>query len=153
MRGKLRARRERASKASQVKCQATQKMCGMAWQIYLTVAVATATATAKAATTAGKQQQCELKFIWGLTIRKQHRDEKLFGHQAQNLHANKSCERDGEGEKGMGAVCERHMPASCWKINNFHKSQQHTHSHTHTHTHTPCLCTWVNKSSSSIRIA
>lgn len=102
--GKTRSKERKAGKASQVKCQATQRMCGMAWQIYLTAAVA----TAKVATaTTTSEQQCELKFIWGLTIRKQHRDDKLFGHQAQNLHANKSFKRDGWGRKVWGAVCER----------------------------------------------
>lgn len=119
-------------------------MCGLAWQIYLTAAGAGGAAAAT-----GKQ--CELKFIWGLTIRKQHRDDKLFGHQAQNLHAQK-------GRKPEEWVTERErerVSDTCqWvvekliiftKVNCTH-THTHTVAHTHTHTHAPpCLCTWVNK--------
>lgn len=118
--------RRGAGEASQVKCQATQKMCGVAWQIYLTAAT-----TTKAAAAA---KQCELKFIWGLTIRKQHRDDKLFGHQAQNLHANTRVDK-GKGRKVEGWGSGRCVSDTCQRVVEkliiFTKVNS-TLSHTHT---------------------
>lgn len=117
-------------------------MCGLAWQIYLTAAGAGGAAAAT-----GKQ--CELKFIWGLTIRKQHRDDKLFGHQAQNLHAQKGMKPLA---RGVGDRKRERVSDTCqWVVEKliiFTKVNcTHTHTHTvaHTHTHT-CAAMFMHMS-------